>query len=42
MQPELGEMEIAVLPALDPTFTTYRLEMDRAAQAPPSGVAVHA
>lgn len=24
-----GEMEIAVLPALDPTFTVYRLEMDQ-------------
>lgn len=25
MQPELGVMEVANLPALDPTFTTYRL-----------------
>ena len=28
MQPVLGEMEIAVLPALDPTFTRYTLEME--------------
>lgn len=27
MQPLSGQMEIAVLPALDPTFTPYRLEM---------------
>lgn len=28
MQPSQGLMEIAVLPALDPTFTSYTLEMD--------------
>ena len=33
MQPDLGCMEIAVLPALDPTFTAYTLEMERAAAA---------
>ena len=37
MQPDLGKMEIAVLPALDPTFTTYELEMEAAAQAAPAG-----
>lgn len=29
MRPALGEMEIAVLPALDPTFTRYTLEMEK-------------
>jgi isopenicillin-N N-acyltransferase-like protein len=31
MQPALGLMEVAVLPALDPTFTSYTLEMDAVA-----------
>jgi isopenicillin-N N-acyltransferase-like protein len=31
MQAEIGLMEIAVLPALDPTFTRYSLEMEDAA-----------
>lgn len=42
MQPDIGQLEIAVLPALDPTFTTYRLEMESAAATTPAGVAVHA
>jgi isopenicillin-N N-acyltransferase-like protein len=41
MQPSLGRMEIAVLPALDPTFTTYTLEMEGLAQTEP-GRPVHA
>lgn len=31
MTPEAGVMEVAMLPALDRTFTTYRLAMDEAA-----------
>lgn len=31
MQPDAGLMEIAVLPALDPTFTSYTLEMESGA-----------
>lgn len=31
MVPEQGLMEVAILPALDKTFTTYRLDMDDAA-----------
>jgi isopenicillin-N N-acyltransferase-like protein len=42
MQPDLGEMEIAVLPALDPTFTTYTLEMEGAARARAAGQPIHA
>ena len=41
MQPTLGQMEIAVLPALDPTFTTYTLEMEGQAAAA-HGRPVHA
>jgi isopenicillin-N N-acyltransferase-like protein len=33
MQPSEGILELAVLPALDPTFTTYTLEMDGQAAA---------
>jgi isopenicillin-N N-acyltransferase like protein len=33
MQPDRGLMEIAVLPALDPTFTSYTLEMESSAAA---------
>jgi isopenicillin-N N-acyltransferase-like protein len=33
MQPQLGTMEVAVLPALDPTFTTYTLQMETAVDA---------
>jgi hypothetical protein len=35
-------MEVAVLPALDPTFTSYTLEMEGHATAAASGRAVHA
>jgi isopenicillin-N N-acyltransferase-like protein len=42
MQPAQGLMEVAVLPALDPTFTSYTLEMEGAATAAASGRAVHA
>lgn len=42
MQPDLGQMEIAVLPALDPTFTSYSLEMESAARAGAGGQPVHA
>jgi isopenicillin-N N-acyltransferase-like protein len=28
MEPALGVMEVAMLPALDPTFTRFQLEMD--------------
>lgn len=38
MQPSIGQMEIAVLPALDPTFTSYALEMESRAAAPDRGV----
>lgn len=31
MQPSIGLMEIAVLPAIDPTFASYRLEMESSA-----------
>ncbi len=31
MTPSLGRMEVAMLPAIDPTFTTYRLDMEDAA-----------
>lgn len=31
MQPAMGLMEIAVLPAIDPSFTSYTLEMDGSA-----------
>jgi isopenicillin-N N-acyltransferase-like protein len=33
MQPDRGLMEVAVLPALDPTFTSYTLEMESSAAA---------
>lgn len=33
MQPALGLMEVAVIPALDPTFTSYTLEMESRAAA---------
>jgi isopenicillin-N N-acyltransferase-like protein len=42
IQPDLGAMEIAVLPALDPTFTPYSLEMEAAARAGAGGQPVHA
>jgi isopenicillin-N N-acyltransferase-like protein len=32
MRPGLGEMRVAILPALDPSFTCYTLEMDGAAR----------
>jgi len=28
MQPELGQMEIAPMPAVNPEFTSYALEME--------------
>lgn len=31
MTPSLGRMEVAMLPAADPTFTSYRLDMEEAA-----------
>ena len=42
MQPDQGKMEIAVLPALDPTFTAYSLEMESAARAAAASLPVHA
>jgi isopenicillin-N N-acyltransferase like protein len=33
MQPSAGTMEIAVLPALDPTFTSYTMEMESTARS---------